>query len=112
MADLKSDDEAQVAALTPDKPPREAIPLYRQNPPPPYPRIARRKGYEGTVVLEVLVGHDGRVNDLRVLQSCGHEVLDEAAADSVRSWLFEPGRIGEEPVEMWVKVPIRFHLKE
>ncbi len=106
------DGERQLAALTPVKALKEAVPIYRQNPPPGYPRIARRKGYEGTVVLEVLVGRKGRVSDLRVLQSCGHAVLDEAAADSVRSWMFDPGRLDDEPVEMWVRVPIRFHLKE
>jgi protein TonB len=106
------DAERQVAALTPAKALREAVPIYRRNPPPSYPRIARRKGYEGTVVLEVLVGREGRVGDLRVFQSCGHRVLDEAAADSVRSWLFEPGKVEDDPVEMWVKVPIRFQLKD
>jgi protein TonB len=106
------DGERQVAALTPAKALKEAVPIYRQNPPPGYPRLARRKGYEGTVVLEVLVGREGQVSDLRVFQSCGHAVLDEAAADSVRSWLFDPGKLDNDPVEMWVKVPVRFQLKK
>jgi protein TonB len=111
-SDSNSGGERQLAALTPVRALKEAVPIYRRNPPPSYPRIARRKGYEGTVVLEVLVGREGRVSDLRVLQSCGHAVLDEAAADSVRSWLFDPGKLDAEPVEMWVRVPIRFQLKE
>ncbi len=110
--DLHPDAGRQLAALTPAKTLKEAVPIYRQNPPPGYPRIARRKGYEGTVVLEVLVGREGRVSDLRLFHSCGHTVLDEAAADSVRSWLFDPGKLDNDPVEMWVKVPIRFQLKE
>jgi protein TonB len=110
----------QVAALpfeantTPEPPPsgiREAVPLYRENPPPTYPRIARRKGYEGTVVLEVLVNAEGKVADCRIRRSCGHFVLDNAAMKSIRNWVFEPGMRGEKRVEMWVKVPIRFELK-
>jgi protein TonB len=111
-SDLKPDGEGQLASLTPTKGLKTATPIYRRNPPPTYPRIARRKGYEGTVLLEVLVDREGKVSDLKLFQSCGHAVLDEAAADSVRSWLFDPGTLGDEPVEMWVRVPIRFQLRE
>lgn len=91
---------------------RDAIPIYRQNPPPQYPRVARRRGYQGTVVLEVLVNREGRVKKLRVFQSSGYSVLDNSAISSVKGWLFEPGRRGDEKVEMWVKLPVRFELKE
>ena len=115
-----AEEPVQVAALpseadtTPEPSPsgiKEAIPLYRDNPPPRYPRIARRRGFEGTVVLEVLVNREGKVADYRIIQSCGHSVLDKAAMKSIRNWLFEPGMRGEKKVEMWVKVPIRFQLK-
>ena len=90
---------------------REAIPAYRANPSPEYPPIARRRGYEGTVLVEVLVNREGRVEDLRLSQSSGYPVLDQAAMASMRGWLFEPATINEKKVEMWVKVPVRFHLK-
>ena len=90
---------------------KEAIPLYRENPPPRYPRIARRRGYEGTVVLEVLVNPEGKVADCRIIRSCGYSVLDKAAMKAIRHWLFEPGMRGDRNVEMWVKVPIKFQLK-
>jgi protein TonB len=115
-----AEEPVQVAALpsdadmTPEPSPsgiKEAIPLYRNNPPPMYPRIARRRGYEGTVVLEVLVNTEGRVADYRIIRSCGHPVLDRAAAKSIRNWLFKPGMRGDKNVDMWVKVPIRFELK-
>jgi len=89
----------------------EAIPAYRANPSPEYPAIARRRGYEGTVLVEVLVNRDGRVEDLRLSQSSGYSVLDQAAMNSMRGWLFEPATINDKKVEMWVKVPVRFHLK-
>jgi protein TonB len=89
----------------------EAIPHYKTNPPPEYPRMARRRGYEGTVLMEVLVSREGRVEELRLLQSSGHGVLDREAIAAVKKWLFEPGRMGEEEVDMWVKVPVRFKLQ-
>jgi protein TonB len=63
------------------------------------------------VVVEVLVGKEGRVHDLRLIRSSGYTVLDHAATDAVKGWLFEPATIGQEKLEMWVKVPIRFQLK-
>ena len=90
---------------------RMAIPLYRSNPPPRYPVLARRRGLQGNVVLEVLVSRFGDVIDLRVLSSSGHPILDSAAKSSVKHWTFEPGMRGQEKVKMWVRVPIRFELK-
>ena len=90
---------------------REATPLYRVNRPPPYPSLARRQGYAGTVTLEVLVDRRGRVSDLRVFSSSGYTLLDKAALAAVKNYLFEPGRRGDESVDMWVRVPIRFVLE-
>lgn len=90
---------------------REAKPLYRSNPSPKYPRIARIRGYQGNVLLDVLVNQNGKVNDLKIYKSSGYPILDRAAISSVKHWLFEPGMIGENKVNMWVRVPIRFELR-
>lgn len=90
---------------------REARPLYRSNPPPKYPAVARRRGFQGNVVLEVLVSPVGNIIELHVLSSSGYPILDRAAKSSVKNWTFEPGMRGQEKVEMWVRVPIRFELK-
>jgi len=89
----------------------EAIPLYRENPPPAYPALARKRRYEGTVILEVLVNKNGRVTDLKIYHSSGYAVLDEAALETVKDWQFQPGKRGETAIDMWVRVPIRFNLK-
>lgn len=89
----------------------EARPLYRTNPPPKYPAIARRRGFAGQVVLDVLVGESGSVVDLRLATSSGHDMLDKAAIAAVKTWLFEPAVRGNKKVKMWVRVPIRFELK-
>ena len=99
---------------TPDSPSRapitHALPMYRKNTPPQYPFIARRRGYQGKVLLEVLVKRDGKAGSIRLGRSSGYEVLDRAAIKGVRNWLFHPAKRGDELVEMWVEIPIRFQL--
>ena len=105
------EEKTRIVSIPPAQILREARPMYRTNPSPHYPRLARKRGYEGTVVLEVLVDPSGRVKDLQVFKSGGYAILDKAAVASVKAWLFEPGMKGDEKVEMWVKIPIRFQLK-
>jgi len=90
---------------------KEARPLYRTNPLPKYPKIARKRGYQGSVVLEVLVDRNGKVVDLRVAKTSGYPILDKAAITTVKDWSFEPGMVGRERAAMWVTIPIRFELK-
>jgi protein TonB len=88
-----------------------ALPEYSKNPPISYPKRARLKGYEGTVVLEVLVNRNGQVDDLRILASSGYAILDRSAVKSVKSWSFKPAKKGTDTVDMWVQVPVRFKLE-
>lgn len=90
---------------------KKAIPIYDKNPSPEYPLIARRRSFQGTVVLEVMVDRNGRVGELRVLRSSGYKVLDRAASASVRDWIFIPAIKENEKIEMWVRVPVCFQLK-
>lgn len=89
-----------------------AIPHYRENPKPYYPRIARRKSQQGTVILMVEVLPDGRSGRVKVGQSSGFTSLDNAALKTVEKWSFIPGKRGNIPITMWVNVPIRFELKD
>jgi len=86
--------------------------MYRENSPPTYPKLARKRGYEGTVVLQVLVNRQGKVEELRIDHTSGHAMLDHAAEVSVKRWLFEPGKQGNKKMDMWVKVPVTFKLDE
>ena len=89
-----------------------AYPRYQLNTPPTYPGLARKRGQEGTVILQVLVNREGRVDDLKIDTSSNSTLLDRAAVTAVRKWTFEPGRRGEERVPMWVRVPVTFKLKK
>jgi len=87
-----------------------ANPIYKHNISPPYPLLARRRGHQGTVLLEVLVSTDGKAASIRLSRSSGYSILDRAAIKGVRDWLFYPAKRGDELFEMWVKIPIRFKL--
>ena len=89
---------------------REAAPLYKSNPPPEYPRMARRRGLEGVVTIEAKIDISGKVNELRIFTGSGHAILDKAALKAVRGWRFSPGTVGGSAQSMWVKVPVRFKL--
>jgi periplasmic protein TonB len=90
---------------------KSSVPLYDLNPPPVYPRVARRRNYQGTVLLDVRVTARGTVAEVKVAQSSGYSVLDRSALNSVRDWRFEPARRGTRPIETWVQVPVRFELQ-
>lgn len=78
--------------------------------PPVYPPRCLRMGIEGTVRLRVLVGEDGRPQEVTVAKSSGDAGLDQSAIDAAREWRFEPARRNGEPVRAWAMVPIEFKL--
>jgi protein TonB len=84
---------------------------YRSTPLPAYPARAREQGVEGVVVLNVEVLSSGRVGVVVVAVSSGAPVLDQAAAEAVRRWTFEPARNGARAVDSLVEVPVKFSLK-
>lgn len=85
---------------------------YLENPRPPYPISARRRGLEGTVVLRVEVLANGTCGRLEVKSGSGHEILDSAAAQAVKSWRFSPARRGGDALTAWVDIPVTFRLKD
>lgn len=91
---------------------RQAVPLAADNRPPEYPALARKRGWEGKVLLAVEVAADGTAQAARVQAGSGHDLLDEAALRAVRKWRFQPGTRDGEPVAMQVLVPVHFILKD
>lgn len=68
--------------------------------PPRYPMESRRKKEQGTVVLRLLIGTDGRVAQISVAESSGFERLDQAALQAVRGWRWRPLTRDGQPVEV------------
>jgi len=113
----------------PDTPPREtsgivaklkapldennifAQPRYAENPRPLYPQEARKKGYEGEVLLKVEVLANGRVGRVELKKSSGYEILDRSALNAVKEWKFIPANKGNGSIPSWVNIPIKFQLQ-
>jgi protein TonB len=83
---------------------------YLNNPPPQYPPVALRQGWQGTVQLRVLVQPDGRPSTITLEKTSGKKVLDDAALAVVQSWRFVPSKRGDTAIEGWVSFPIEFSL--
>jgi protein TonB len=90
----------------------EVLPNYLRNPSPVYPTLARERGEEGTVLLDVEVLSSGVCGTIRILRSSGHDILDEAARRGIATWRFQPARRAGVPITVWVEIPVTFRLVE
>lgn len=79
------------------------------SPDPEYSEEARKAKYQGTVVLYVVVGADGRPHDIRIQRSLGLG-LDEKAIEAVRTWKFEPAKKDGQAVAVQVNIEVNFRL--
>jgi protein TonB len=86
-------------------------PEIRTRIPPEYPERAQQREIEGRVVVAVLVGVDGQVQQLQINESTPPGVFDDAVLAAVRQWTFEPAQYQGNPVETWVNIPIPFSLQ-
>jgi protein TonB len=86
----------------------EELPEVVRQVAPVYPEAARRAGVQGDVLVQVLVGRDGRVRDARVVRSI--PPLDSCAVAAVRQWVFKPALVAGQPVAAWVAVPVQFRV--
>ncbi len=78
-------------------------------PDPEFSEEARKAKFQGTVVLLLIVGPDGRPHEVRIFRSLGMG-LDEKAVEAIRRWKFEPGRKDGIPVAVQVNVEVNFQL--
>lgn len=90
-----------ISGLTPPRKLRHVDPIY--------PELARRAAVEGTVRLECVIGPEGRVVDIRVLE--GHPLLAKAARDAVQQWMYTPTLLNGQAVSVVLTVTVQFRLK-
>lgn len=76
---------------------------------PEYSEEARKAKQQGTVVLQVVVGIDGRVHDVKITRPLGLG-LDEKAIEAVKRWSFRPGRKEGKAVAVIANIEVNFHL--
>lgn len=78
--------------------------------PPVYPADAQREGVGGTVLMEAVIGPEGRLTGLSTLNSMVDERLAAAASDAVLKWKYQPTLLNGRPVEVAATVSVAFEL--
>ena len=76
---------------------------------PVYPPVAQSARVQGVVILEAIIGPDGRVTDVKVLRSV--PLLDDAAITAVRQWEYTPTLLNGVPVPVIMTVTVNFALQ-
>lgn len=122
MAEIKTQDNAAInnSDVTPTSASKNtkatpevielATPTFASQPPQPtYPRMARKKGLEGTATIEVMFNEFGQQLALTLVKSSGVSLLDQAALEAVETWQFEAPS-PKLASHYKVRVPIRFAL--
>lgn len=81
------------------------------NPAPEYPKLSKRQGEQGLVILKVLVSDIGLPESIDVEKTSGFERLDQAAIHAVQQWKFKPAQKDKKTISSYIKIPITFTLK-
>ena len=84
------------------------LPVKTRNVAPVYPYVARTARIGGVVVLEAVITAEGRIADVRVVDSA--PLLDEAAVAAIRQWQYEPAQLNRIPVSVPVTINVTFSL--
>jgi len=71
-----------------------------------YPREAKKKGWEGKLIVSFVIFEDGLITDSRILSSSGHPVLDQNVLEAIRGL----GRLPKPPMRVQIKLPILYKL--
>jgi len=77
---------------------------------PVYPPLARQTRISGTVRLHAIIGKDGAIKELEVLN--GHPLLQQAALDAVRQWRYQPTLLNGEAVDVDTTIDVIFSLNQ
>jgi periplasmic protein TonB len=76
---------------------------------PKYPKKARKSKKDGKVVLSVVIGIDGKPQEITVKEAPDNEFAG-CATDAVRKWRFKPGTKDGKPVPVLITVDVSFHM--
>jgi TonB family protein len=99
--------EAAMSAIEPVALPESAAwGLLAQKVDPKYPDAAKSTGARGNIVLQVLIGHDGTVQEAKFLQ--GSLLFARSAIDAVKQWHFKPYLLNSRPVSVQTTITLNF----
>ncbi|MFL2661105.1 MAG: energy transducer TonB [Alphaproteobacteria bacterium] len=82
------------------------------NPHPKYPLIARKRGWEGRVVIQADIDKTGNVTYIKVLKSSGFKVLDNVSLSTLKEWRFTPAKSGKKFIKDSIHIPVNFVLED
>lgn len=78
---------------------------------PEYPPIAQRAGISGEVVAQLLIGIDGRVEEVRNIEASKKGVgFERATEDAVRQWRYRPATKNGVKVRVWIQIKVNLTL--
>ena len=105
-----------VGGLPEAPPPPQAVrvggqikePKKLKNVNPAYPDIAKQARVQGVVILECTISPQGKVTDVKVLR--GIPLLDAAAIEAVKQWVYSPTLLNGVPVPVIMTVTVNFRL--
>ena len=105
-----------VGGLPDAPPPGQAVrvggnikePKKLKNASPVYPDIAKQARVQGVVILECTISPQGKVSDVKALR--GIPLLDQAAIDAVKQWVYTPTLLNGVPVPVIMTVTVNFKL--
>jgi TonB family protein len=79
---------------------------------PAYPQIARSQGIEGTVLMNAIIGKDGDLLSVTVVNKLADPDLAAAALNAVKQWHYRPTLLNGEPVEVITTITMNFELQQ
>jgi len=82
--------------------------LLLERTPPQYPPVAMSAGVSGTVILEAVISETGHIANIRVIS--GPSLLQQAAMDAVRTWVYKPYLLNGKAVQVTTTVNVVFTL--
>jgi protein TonB len=85
------------------------MPVKTKHVAPNYPAVAQTASVQGVVILELIIGGDGKVQDARILRSI--PLLDQSAVDAVKQWEFTPTLLNGAPVPVIMTATVQFTLQ-
>ena len=78
------------------------------SPPPLYPIALRGDKIKGSVELQYIVMADGRVSDVKVVESDPQGVFDDIAVNAIQRWSFKPRTVNGIPINTPVRQIVEF----
>ncbi len=77
-----------------------------------YPKVAQENALWGTTKLILSINKNGEVDDIFIIKSSGHSILDSAALDYCKKLIFSPAKRNDTPINSKIEWVIKFNITE